>query len=821
VRVLPILLGAVMVVVAGPAPAAPAAPPAVAKAPNKSGTLAAGGGLLAVGARLDGAARKLFLRACSALPCEPANQPAASPGSSGVAIELEGALDVSGARFDAVAIGGGRQVMRVVVASQTKPGVAWEALIAGRDGEARVLFSGATGFGGTGEGAGHRIVIEGHSPADVYVGKLRRELTVCGQEETLLEPRRLDGKTLDLRRVAMHRIPASVRNAATTLVASATTTTPIGSLLTVRGGSVHDGASTALADGDDDTAWTETVKGDGKGEFVVFSVPKAMAFDRLSLLLTPKTKVPTGYTPPTSLWLSVDDATYRIAIPPTSESRVEVMLPKAINTQCLTLSIDKAEGKDPTVGLAEVDAVPVLPSTVHDLADLVTLLDSPDSNGDLAQTVLGNAGSRGAAVIAKKLATLGNAGRLRALEVLDEAPCESAAYPLATMSYDAPKAVAARAREILDHCGGAATKAIAETYATGGDAAREVLAERWVKLDAKSAVPAILETVRKAPAKRRYTFRNALARAATLTVGRDAIATWLATAPANVAPGETDPVVELARAIAPVAELTQQLAAQLAKALLNHASDGRSFDAQWLAAEPLAALGARGDLAALARLRTLHKSKDRYLRARAVEVSGDVEPLRPEVVAALHDPDARVRRTALIALRRGSGPTGATGPTMQLLREDAWTYVRVAAAETLGESKGGGDVDVALGDATRDDLPAVRSAAIRALSTRGARSQLPAIRKRAFAPTELVEVRAEAIGALGALCDKASVDELFDIAKRGSSNEGAHQMALAAVAALGEIHPVDLAQRLSALDQTSLVMKDAIRRALKTQPSCK
>jgi len=802
---LPSLLGVVMVVVAG---RAPAAGPVGAKPQFRSVTLAAGGGLQAISARVDVASRKLFLRTCPGLPCE--------AGTDGVPIELEGALDLNSVRMDPVSLGGGKQVLRVVVPSSIKTGVAWEALVAGR--ESSVLFVGATGFGGTGEGSGHRVLVEGTT---IYVGKLRRELTVCGQSETILEPRRLDPKTLELRRVAMHRIAASVRSAAPTLVASAAPAPPIGSLLSVRGGSVHDGASTALADDDENTAWTETLKGDGKGEFVVFSAPKAMAFDRLSILLSP-TKKPEGYAPPTSLWLSVDDATYRIAIPQTSDARVEVVLPKPINTQCLALSIDNAEGKDPVVGLAEVDAVPILPSTVHSLEDLVTLLDTTGADADLAQTVLGNAGARGVTAIGKKLAALGNAGRMRALDVLDGAPCEAAAYPLATMSYDAPKVLAARAREVLDQCGAAATKAIAETYSSGGDAAREVLAERWVKLDPKNAVPAILQTVRKADAKRRYTFRNALARAARMTVGRESIAAWLAS-PVAPAAGEVDPAIELARAVAALPELAEQpnLRAQLAKVLLERASETRPFESQWLAAEPLAALGGFGDLAALARLRLMHKSKDRYLRARAAEVSGDVEPLRPEVVAALHDADARVRRSALIAIRRGSGPTGAVAPIMQLLRDDGWTYVRVAAAETLGEAKGGGDVDVALGDATKDDLPAVRGAAIRALVTRGARSQLPAIRKRAFDPNELVEVRAEAIGALGALCDKSSVDELFDIAKRGSSNEGAHQMALAAVAALGDIHPVDLAQRLSALDQTSLVMKDAIRRALKSASTCK
>jgi HEAT repeat protein len=769
----------------------------VAPTQPKTGTLPAGGGLSAVSVRVDAAAKKLFF----------------SPSDS-VAIDLADP-DVSKIKYEPVGLGGGRQLLRVVIPSSSRPSVAFEALVAGD----KLVFSGGTGFGATGEGTGNRIQVEGTS---VFVGKLRRELTVCGMSETLLEPRRLDPKTLELRRVAMHRISASVRKDSKTLTATKAEQAPVASLLSVRGASVHDGASTNLADGDDNTTWTETLKGDGKGEFVVFAANKTMPIARLSLLLEPKTK-PANYVAPTSLFLSVDDTTYRIAIPSNPGARVDIPFPEPIKTSCLAISLDAEGGDDPTIGLAEVEAVPVLPSTVQKIEDLVTLLDTKGPNADLAQTLLDNAGARGAKAIHSKLAALGDMGRERAVEILDGSPCEAASYPLAVLAYEAPKALAQKARGTLDRCGVAATAALAETYSKGPDGAKEVLAERWAKVDPKNALPAILETIRKAPATRRHTFRIALSRVPLKTAGRDAIAEWLASKSADVstvAAGEVDPAIELGRAIAPVPELgeTPNLPGTLAKVLLTH---NKTFDAQWLGAQPLADLAARGDVSALAAVRALFGMEDRYLRARAVEVSGEIEALRPEVIAALKDPDPRVRTNALLALRKGSGPNGAIAPILGILKDDAWTYVRVAAAETLAEAKGGADVDVALGIATEDDLPAVRSAAIRALVTRGARSQLPAIRKRAFDAKELVDVRGEAITALGQLCDRDSVEELFDIAKRGSSSEGAHRLALSAVIALGEIHPKDLAQRLSTLDQSSLVMKDAIRRALKTTSKCK
>lgn len=795
---------------AGDSAAAPAssAPPTA-----KGGSIAGGGGLPAIGARVDVTSKKLLVRGCAALPCN-----AGEGSGSEVAIELGDALDVAKTRFDAVAVGAGRQVMRVVAPSANRPGVAWEALVAGAtDGSARVLWASGTGFGATGEASGGRVVIDG---ATLYVGKLRRELTLCGQDETLLEPKRLDPKTLQLHRVAMHRLPANVRNAAATIVAEPADAAPIGSVLTVRGASVNDGASTALSDDDESTAWHETLKGDGKGEFVVFAAPKAIPIEHFSLALHPKPAID-GFDHPVSLWITVDDATFRVAIPPDPKvGRVDVPLPKPISTSCVAVSIDRGEGADRKIGFVEIDGVPVIPKSIHSLDELVTLLDVPGKDGELAQTLLSNAGAKGAEAIARKLPSIAEAGKVRAVDVLEATPCAAAAAPLATLAWDAPKAVTRRAREALDACGAAAAPAIAATWSKGPDAAREILAERWAKLDPKSALPAILEQVRTAPATRRHTFRTALARAPRTDAGREAIGAWLRSPAAEpAAPTENDAVIELARAIAEAPELAPLVPA-LSKALLAHAAESRPFAARWLAARPIAALAARGDGASLAWIRALHKSPDRYLRARAVEVSGELDALRPEVVAAIKDADPRVRKAAVVALRQGAGPSGATSLLIGLLHDDAWTFVRVSAAETLGEAKGGGDVDVALGEATKDDLPAVRGAAVRALVARGARSQLPAIRKRAFDPRELVDVRADAIAALGKLCDKASVDDLFDLVRRGSSSDGAHQLALAAIDALGELHPPDLAQRLSAIDQTSLVVKDAVRRALQAAPKC-
>jgi hypothetical protein len=807
----------VPVLVGRPAASAPAPNPASASA-AQIGSIPAGAGSPAVAARLDLAARTLSVRACATLPCEPA--------SAGAAIDLDGPIDAARSSVRPVEIGAGRRILRVIAASAARPGIAWEALVGARPGgEATVIWSGMTAEA-AGDGAAAHVLVEGGS---VYVGRLDRARTLCGQSATLLEPKRVDPATLALHRVAMHRLPKAVRDAAPELVARPAGEAPIGSVLSVRGASVNDGGSLALADGDPRTSWSETLKGDGKGEFVVFSAPKAIPLARLELRVRP-TEPPAGWSVPVSMWLSTDDATFRVVIAKESiaaDGRIELPLPTPLSTSCIALSIDRGERDgDQIVGLAEVEGVPVVPPNLRTLADVVALLDAGEREAELARQLLEHAGARGAETVTAKLPQLGDLGRARAAAVLESTPCPAAAPALAKLSWDPIKPVAQAARTALDGCGIEAKGAIAAAFAEGPDGAREVLAERYARVDPPGALDALLAQSRTAAAARRHTYRGALARVGSTSVGREAIARWLGREPALPKDGEVDVLVELARAIADLPELSGATEAGpivplLSGALQRHAADDRGFEVRWLAAGPIAALSSRGDAPSLAWLRRLHADRDPHLRARAAEASAIVDGLRPEIVAALRDEAPRVRQAAAVALRASGGPGGATPALLGTLATDRWTFVRLAAAETLGQASGGGDVDVALAKALRDPSRAVRGSVVRALVARGARSQIGAIRGRAFDRDEAVDVRSEAVEALGALCDTGAVEDLHDLAKRGSQSDGAHQLALAAIHALGQIHPPDLGQRLSALDQTSLVVKDAVRRAMRASAHCR
>jgi hypothetical protein len=829
-----------------PAAAAGSAGTSTAPPDRVDGAAAAGGGLGAVAARIEASGRALRLRGCAALPCD------ASAGTS-VPIALPEGIDATRSLVKVVEIGEGRKVLHVVARSATREGIAWEALVAAAPagqtaGEPRVLWSGGTGFGADGEGAGAHVDVD---EGTVFVGTIRRELTICGQSETLLAPKRLDPKTLELRGVSFTRIPKAVRDAAPTLTAVPASGPPVGSVLGVRGASSNDGGAQALVDDDPSTSWTEARKGDGRGDFVVLSAPPSIPITKLSIVARP-TVEPAGFAPPAAFWLSVDGATYHVELPAklAPGARVEIPFAKPIATGCVAISLDRAAAPneadaknaknakgvapstiDVAVGLAEIDGVPELPATIHSLEDLVGLLDFGGADAELATKILANAGPRGARAVIAKLPTMSDAAKARAVEILDQTPCGAAGPGLVRLAWEARGDVARAARDVLDGCGGEVKGAIAEGFAAGPDGAREVLAERWAKLDPAAAVPAILGRLGGATVSRRRSFRAALARAASRTVGREAMAAWLAREgrePAAAAEGAEplDLVIELARAVATVPEIYEvdgagSLAGKLVEAVVARAGEKASFERRFLAAEAMARFAGKGDARALAWVRALFASPDRYLRARACEVGAEVDALRPELVSALGDGDPRVRQRALEGLRRAGGATGAWPKVLGLLAGDDWTYVRVAAADTLGDASGpgaAGDLDVALAKATRDTARPVRAAALRALAHRHARSQVEAVRARAFDDDEAVDVRREAIEAIGALCDEGSVDQLYDIVRRSAGQE---ELELAAIVALGAIHPKDLATRLRPAELEGPAAKDAAVRALKAPPTCR
>jgi len=156
-----------------------------------------------------------------------------------------------------------------------------------------------------------------------------------------------------------------------------------------------------------------------------------------------------------------------------------------------------------------------------------------------------------------------------------------------------------------------------------------------------------------------------------------------------------------------------------------------------------------------------------------------------------------VREAALHTVG-ASRVVSARGGAILALGSDPWTFVRVEAAGALGTLPASPASDEALGGAIADKAPNVRMAAIGALAQHAAAAYAGSIRSRLDDAHENLEVRVAAAHALGALCDAGSARRLTDYAVAGASSPDSDEVALglAATAALGQLHPRDLENRL-------------------------
>jgi HEAT repeat protein len=141
----------------------------------------------------------------------------------------------------------------------------------------------------------------------------------------------------------------------------------------------------------------------------------------------------------------------------------------------------------------------------------------------------------------------------------------------------------------------------------------------------------------------------------------------------------------------------------------------RAFEVRGRAILTLGALGAEGDTAALATIRS--GSDDPVLRFLATRELGDLKAAgasgpdaRPALRAALADPDPLVRETAATAL--GARADGAAGAALIAgAKQEPWPFVRRAEIEALGRLCGSGASDLML-RAIERDVDAVRRAAL-------------------------------------------------------------------------------------------------------------
>lgn len=666
-----------------------------------------------------------------------------------------------------IPIGEGKHVVHVRV---TAPSGTWEAIVAG--GANDPIFAGLTGYaaGEVGERTGQVVQITDRDAATkfVLVGDVREDTRICGQATTPLSVRALDPKTMTLRGASLHRIEKKERDAAVAVTAKASDAKALARLLAATGGS--SGAPTALTDGKADTAWSEQKSGDGHGEFVSLRAPIETPLH--SLLVTTATS---GVVPRT-FFVATDAKLYRVTVPEDKAGATfEVPFPEPVKTSCVSIVLDEAYEHDgaPVVSLAEIAARTKLDVDGASLEDVVKELGG--ARADEAAAVLRRGGDAALAAVAAAWPKLDARERAFAVDVASSAgTCEGPAMELLTRALtDRDREVQRRAEGRIERCGKNAIASLSDAVRSEDEPRRAASAMLLASISGRAAWDPIAEQIGKGGPETRRALRAALAKA---TAPKEKVVALLQRS--DLTP---DRKLDALRALGPrLAEVKPEAEAALAQVLAGRPD----FRTRYLALEPLAALGDKARLASFAR-----SDAEWPVRARAVELFGALAPAGDRTLEGLiADPEPRVREAA----HRARVSASVYG-----LR-DAWSFVRVAAAESMGATK---ENPRALAAALKDPNPKVRAAVVLALGAAGARGEAKAIRERLDDQQEDVEVRALAARTLGQLCVQDAADRLTKLALLAAHpvDEADERIGSAALDALALLHPPDLAQRLAPL----------------------
>ena len=180
-------------------------------------SLPPGGGLAALRVRVTVSPPTLEAFVCANAPCADAS----SKGTEAIRLAATDLPDEKDVRIQAVDLGGGRQVLWVHIPSKTVPGNAFDAIVGGQ--ASPFLHSSVTGYtqGQPGGMSGNALqLIDAGGKHVIVTGQLREDLTVCGQDRTILAPRALNPATLGFEDASLDRLPPAQRAAATRIVAT-------------------------------------------------------------------------------------------------------------------------------------------------------------------------------------------------------------------------------------------------------------------------------------------------------------------------------------------------------------------------------------------------------------------------------------------------------------------------------------------------------------------------------------------------------------------------------------------------------------------------
>jgi HEAT repeat protein len=799
---------------------------------------AAGGGQPALGATLIGGV--LFYKACPQVAC--------TPTTADSSVQLPLGTPPNEVVIDVLSLGAARHALFAHTAS-------WGALLAAAPSptpEARVLWSGANGFskGEAGERYGDLLQVtepDADKSVRVLLGEAREDVTICGRP-SILSPKVLDPKDLTFKGARVQRLRRDERDKAVPLNAVLGPEVPLkglGSVLQAAAASSAIGSPGALTDGDPETTWSEKRGGDGNGEFVQFNAPEQVEITSLSIVARPPTKeVPKG-AGPRKIWVATGDALFAVnfADDPWAKpgASYDVKFPAPLKTRCLAVVLDeayvKAKEPDPDVTLAEITAHTEFDGKA-DPASLAGALAGGQARARMAAAILSRGGDAAYDAVSEAYPKLDDAGRVLALEVIDNAPCSKSA-PMYVKAMEVGRAGEAHhADDRLVRCSHDAAPALAAALGTGSDKQKVHAANLLALVAPEVAISSLVPLLPAAKPEVRSEFRAALTRAAHSPSAKETVTAKLADA--SVPPVA---LIDLLRAATSRPggagdDAAKSLTKDASPAFARLATPDADFRTRYLLIAPAAQLAREGDARAEAFVvKAIASDPDIHVRAHAAELASELPSALDPLVHALDDADPRVRDAALVAVGKMVDPKGAKvqarpwpaalfGNAAKLLVSDPFTFVRGHSADVLLGAPPGDEADKPLAKSLADLSPVVRARAIEILGRRGARRYADDIRERLDDEEEILDVRVRAARALGRVCDKDSVDRLTELS-RLTATPGASGAALvvgaSAAAALGRLNPPDLQKRLAPLADPSAprIAQEIAKSALTTTERCR
>ena len=752
----------------------------------------AGQGKLAVGFDAAGALR--------AAPCNTPTCDIARGTEIAFPAELRPAIN--GAQFSVVGIGAGH---RAIVVSLSDAQRAWSAVLVAPlgGGEPSLVFSGITGFSAGEDGMRRGKRVEISEPAEdgarrIVVGDIQEDLTLCGRP-ALLAPQLLANTDLKLHLAKVQRLSVSEREGARHVTARRVLPgepTPAGfGVLHAVAASSAVGSPGALTDGNPETTWAENRGGAGRGEFVLLNSPPELPISGLDLVVRPQAARVENGVAPREFWLAANHELISVTLPEDAwkfpGAHYSVKLDPPLQSDCLALVTESAFDEGPNVRVTFAELVAKSEFDAASVPALVAALAGGGERAQAAESVLRVVGQPGYDAVAKAYDGLDEGGRRVALDLLDQAPCETSLPVYLKAFTSLSQAHGIHARDHIRRCGTAAGPFLAEAAKKAKGSQQIALLGELLLADAAQCVDLIVSLLDVESRQRRAALRIALARASSVPAAKPRVLAALE----DPATGERV-AVEVLRALGSRINEFQPLAGA---ALARLQAPNASFRTRFLLLEPSAHLAAQDPAQRAYFERALGSEPDPRFRAQALAVLENPADFAAQVQGALNDSDVRVRQAAV---RASASLPGAVPVLTQRLQSDPWPLVRMAAADALADAKASPSAEPALARAIGDESPHVRAHVLIALGAHHARAELPKIRERLTDEEEYPLVRAAAAQAAGALCDAGSVSTLTGYAQKLAdpmATAQEHMVGAAALLALGDLRPVDLEQRLQPL----------------------